>query len=243
MVPTQTVTRHPTSRKSPTIVLLPGLDGTGVAFTEFRAALRDVETCVIRYPTEASGYAFLERHVRACLPADRPILLVGESYGGPLVVSVAASPPPNLVGAALCATFLRCPRPTLRPFRALLRILPARRLPGRLLAPLLLGRFATPRHVETIDSTLAAASPDAMLRRLLDVASVDVTAQARRVEVPSLYLRGSRDRLVPAGAAALVRSFMPAAQLVEIDAPHLLLQVAAQSAAGEMRRFACRQPG
>jgi pimeloyl-ACP methyl ester carboxylesterase len=50
------------------------------------------------------------------------------------------------------------------------------------------------------------------------------------VQVPTLYLRASKDRLVPQAAAALVRSLKANTQVVDVDAPHSLLQVAPHAA-------------
>jgi pimeloyl-[acyl-carrier protein] methyl ester esterase len=230
-------------RPLPEIVLLPGLDGTGIAFRSLREALPEFQSRIVDYPREGSGYPRLLEQVRARLPIENPYLLVGESYAGPLVVSIAAARPANLLGIVLCATFLSCPRPLLGSLRSLLRVLPARRLPARWLAPLLLGKYATPQHCALIDETLAAASPRAMLRRLHDVASVDVTAEARRVEVPALYLRALGDRLVPRPAGERIRATMAGVELVELPAPHLLLQARADLAALRIRGFVHRLVG
>lgn len=60
-----------------TIVLLPGMDGTGALFSEFVAALPPgAETLVVSYPPDqAMGYAELEAFVSAKLPAGTFILL------------------------------------------------------------------------------------------------------------------------------------------------------------------------
>ena len=57
------------TQPAPTLVLLPGLDGTGKLFTRFLDALKasndDVDTRVIAYPTDRPlGYEALEARVR-----------------------------------------------------------------------------------------------------------------------------------------------------------------------------------
>src|SRR5687768_1455482 len=107
-----------------TLVLLPGMDGTGLLFADFVAALgAQVETQVLRYPPdEILGYAELEARVRAALPTDRPLVLLGESFSGPIAISIAATPPPNLRGLILCCTFARFPLPA--SIKALAKLLP-----------------------------------------------------------------------------------------------------------------------
>ncbi len=57
-----------------TLVLLPGLDGTGDLFAPLVDALDpNVPTQIVRYPlADASDYATCEAIARAALPTDRP---------------------------------------------------------------------------------------------------------------------------------------------------------------------------
>jgi pimeloyl-[acyl-carrier protein] methyl ester esterase len=107
-------------------VLLPGLDGTGNFFAPVIDALgSNVQTQIVRYPlSDASDYVTCENIARAALPIDRPYVLLGESFSGPIAVSIAATAPPRLAGLILCSTFVRNPQPHLRFLRSLLPILP-----------------------------------------------------------------------------------------------------------------------
>jgi pimeloyl-ACP methyl ester carboxylesterase len=94
-----------------TIVLLPGLDGTGTLFRplieQLRSPLRPV---VVAYPgMEKIGYRDLLPRVIEALPAEEPFVILGESFSGPLALMAAASRPPGLQGVILCATFVRNP--------------------------------------------------------------------------------------------------------------------------------------
>ncbi|WP_222432862.1 alpha/beta fold hydrolase [Caenimonas sedimenti] len=110
-----------------TLVLLPGMDGTGELFAPFIAAYGGA-TQVVRYPpTAVLNYAGLEEVARSALPRGEPFVLLGESFSGPIAISLAASRPPNLLGVILCCTFARNPRPFLGPFRSLLPMLLASR--------------------------------------------------------------------------------------------------------------------
>jgi len=90
------------------LVLLPGMDGTGQLFEPFVAALgEEFSVQVVRYPaTEPLGYAELASLVRAALPTDRPFVLLGESFSGPIAISVAASAPPQLKEVWCCVVRL-----------------------------------------------------------------------------------------------------------------------------------------
>lgn len=98
------------------IVLLPGLDGTGELFAPLVAAWGDrFRTQVVSYPrAERLGYAALADRVRALLPLHEDYVLLAESFSGPLGVMLAAERPQRLRGLVLCATFARSPLPLLR---------------------------------------------------------------------------------------------------------------------------------
>ena len=92
-----------------TVVILPGMDGTGIELTDFVAALApEVEAIVVTYPNDRPmDYAGHEAVARTSLPIDRPFVLLGESYSGPIAISIAASAPPGLIGLVLCCSFAR----------------------------------------------------------------------------------------------------------------------------------------
>jgi pimeloyl-ACP methyl ester carboxylesterase len=71
------------------------------------------------------------------------------------------------------------------------------------------------------------------------VASVDVSAMLAAVWVPCLYLRASQDRRVPASASVHIPGVMPQVSVVQISAPHCLLQAAPVEAARIVSAFVC----
>ena len=99
-----------------TVVILPGMDGTGIELTDFVAALApELEAIVVTYPNDRPmDYAGHEAVARTSLPIDRPFVLLGESYSGPIAISIAASAPPGLIGLVLCCSFARNPHPRCR---------------------------------------------------------------------------------------------------------------------------------
>lgn len=54
---------------------------------------------------------------------------------------------------------------------------------------------------------------------------------------PRALLTARHDRLIPNAAIRLIRQHAPSAVIVELDAPHFLLQCAAQTSAGVIRQF------
>src|SRR5690349_11939308 len=97
------------------LILLPGMDGTGELFGPLLAELPiELPVAVVSYPDRAASYADHVAVARTELPRDRPFVLLGESFSGPVAVRLAAEAPSNLRGLILCASFLTCPSPLLR---------------------------------------------------------------------------------------------------------------------------------
>src|SRR3984957_19651439 len=97
--------------RTPKLVLLPGLDGTGKLFADFLKTLDlGVSANVVPYPADVPlGYDELEHLVRAALPTRGRFVLLGESFSGPLAIRIAADPPPGLSGLILCVTLASYP--------------------------------------------------------------------------------------------------------------------------------------
>lgn len=223
------------------LVLLPGMDGTGVLFEDFVAALpAGIDASVIRYPVrESLDYASLESLVREQLP-QRPFVLLAESFSGPIGLSIASNPPPLLRGLVLCATFAKLPFPFGRWTTLPVQIAPPRRPPKWLLDVLLLGRHASTHLHAKFAHVMASVSPSVLKHRALLALRVDVSDRLGAVKIPTLYLRAREDRLVGRSAANHLASGIPSMKIAEFDAPHFLLQTrpaeTAIAVAGFIRR-------
>jgi pimeloyl-ACP methyl ester carboxylesterase len=219
--------------------MLPGLDGTGKLLAGFIEALgRHVEARIIEYPLgEPLGYDELELLVRAALPADRPFVLLGESFGGPLAIRIAAAPPDQLRGLVLCATFARTPYPLPRWAGSLASLVPVKGLPRWLRAPLMWGSAQADAAPAESDRATAPVSRAVMRRRLRALLEVDVRDCLGRITHPALILYGLGDRILPRSAANSLAAAVPNAELAPIEGPHLLLQSTPLECAAAVSRW------
>jgi pimeloyl-ACP methyl ester carboxylesterase len=101
-----------------------------------------------------------------------------------------------------------------------------------------LGRYKTGNLLALLEAGLASVTPRVLLERLKGVARVDVSTEAQSVAVPTLYLRATSDRLVPASAGAHIAQCMPLITLRDLEGPHFLLQARADAASEEILSFA-----
>lgn len=231
---------HPAALR---LVLLPGMDGTGDLFEPLLQAMGQRHTVdVLRYPgDEVLGYDELERRVRAQLPAGQPFVLLGESFSGPLAISIAAAPPPDLRGLILCCSFARSPAPGLALLRGgllelAMNFLHSDRMRGPM-RHMLLGRFATPSLAGMLEASLRQVTTTVMARRLKEVQRVNVVDRLSLVRVPAMYLRAMHDRIVPAQAARIIQRALPDLRIVHLPGPHGLLQALPEAAARAIETF------
>jgi pimeloyl-[acyl-carrier protein] methyl ester esterase len=213
------------------------MDGTGELFAPFVRALGvEIPTHVVRYPDRAMDYAAHEQFARASLPADRPFVVLGESFSGPIAVSIAASAPAGMRGYVLCGSFICSPTPTLKRLGPFAALFSPKVMPKALAANFLMGRHATPELREALARSLDSVSASALTARLKAIANVDVCADAQRIRLPGLYLRATEDRVVNESASRVFMEHAANARVVDLEGPHLLLQTKPAEAARELRR-------
>ena len=227
------------NRSRLTLVLLPGMDGTGELFAAFASHMeRDFDTLIVTYPSNTPlSYTALESLVRQSLPTDRPFVLLGESFSGPIAISLSARQLPLQVGLVLCSTFARNPRPIFSHLSFLLGALPFSLAPVGWISKVLLGRFSTKALRAALRQAITQVRPSVMQSRLRSALTVDVSAELAQVSVPTIYLRATHDSVVPVTASTLVSLMHRDTRIIEIEAPHCLLQVAPEEAARHVREF------
>jgi len=224
---------------TPTLVLLPGLDGTGKLFAEFLKALElRLSAQVVPYPPDLPlGYDELESLVRAALPTRGPFVLLGESFSGPLAIRIAARPPPGLAGLILCVTFASNPYPRLAWARRLAAFLPLKSLPRWLRAPLMWGSASPSKAPRQSERAMAGVAANVIRRRIAALLAVDETATLATIAVPTLVLRASRDLVVSKAATDKIMRGIPHARRVDVDGPHLLLKTRPEECAAAVHEF------
>ncbi len=226
------------SVERPTILLLPGMDGTGELFDPLVQAWDGDEPCaVVRYPADrvCSREELLE-HIRQAAPSGQPVVLVAESFSGPLAIELTARRLLDVRALVLCCSFASSPVPLA------LRCLPLpgawiRRTPVSWIRRFLAGADCPPELVARVRRCLRQVDPAVLASRMRQLARVDVREALAGVEVPLLLLTGSNDRLVGPRFAAEILDCQPGAKHLAWEGPHLLLQRRPDEAARAIRAF------
>lgn len=224
------------------VVILPGLDGTASLLADFCASLGGlgVPARAMAYPLDRPwGYSELEAFVRPLLPSSRPFVLVGESFSGPLALSIASCPPAGLAGLVLSTTFACAPVPALSPLASLVRFTPARP-PLPLLSWVLLGPWGTREARSSLASALRQVHPDVLRARAAAALRANVGSVLPSIRVPVLQLVAKNDRMLSRSASLELAAGLPQSQVIEVEGPHLLLQASTLPCAREVAAFVRR---
>lgn len=218
------------------LVLLPGLDGTGRFFWRLERTLSGhVATQVISYPaTPIASYDEVVDDVCARFPTG-PVVLLGESFSGPVAVRVAAALPDRVKGLILAATFVRNPRPKWL-IRALSRYDP-KKSPRKLTCWALRGGVCDQELDALLDEVVAKLPPGVRQSRLRVIASADVLQALLALRCPILALHGNDDWLVPKSSIARTLKSNSNTKLKLLAGPHMLLQRNHDHAASEILDF------
>lgn len=222
-----------------TLVLLPGLDGTGLVFEPLVKHLSaEIDAQIVRYPADRA--ISFQQHVdfaRKQLPKKKPFVLLAESFSGPVALQLLAEPPNNLVGVIFVATFAHHPSPFL--------LDAARFLPQKLLLTLfsttLCSRFfclagASADAINIFHEALASVSLSVLSQRLQILAELPPPPETAFAK-PCLYLQASNDRLVPSRAVAPLQKHLPQLQVEQLSGPHIILLAQPETGARLINEF------
>jgi pimeloyl-ACP methyl ester carboxylesterase len=210
---------------SPTLVLLPGLDGTEVFFRPLLASLPGwINPRVVCFPqTGPSGYGELLSLVRLAVADIPEFFVLGSSFSGPLAVMLAAAEPEKVRGVILSATFLASPRrdlawlrfaaigPVIWTFRAVRRI------------PVWTLRRRSDPFRRAKAETWSRVPAHALAARLRAVMGVDVRDALRACTLPVLCLTFGGDRTVRRDCGEEILQCCPAARFVTLPGGHFAM--------------------
>lgn len=219
--------------RAPTLCLLPGLDGTGRLYRHLARRLDvDFTVRIMAYDSgRFDGYAALADRIATQLPRDEDFVLIAESFAGPLAVELAGRRPPGLRALVLAASFVSSPLPASRLLAGVLAHMPAMLPPGLLLERLLAGRGAGGELRDELRAILRNIPTPVLRARALAALRSDAGGVLKALDLPVLYLEGTRDWLIGRHAGREVLRLARYAELHRIDAPHFLFQVSSAPAA------------
>lgn len=189
----------------PPLVLVPGMDGTGRLFyrqVPLLARRHRVGTYTLRDSAGRMDVLVedLAAVIRTLAPSGAPAIVVGESFGGAIALSLALARPELVFALVVLNSFPRfLPQARLRLAIAALRLIPWQTMPlvRRLTAFRLHSRFTHRAEIHRFLELTRDTSRDGYLARLQILREYDVCDRLGELRMPVLFLASERDHLVP----------------------------------------------
>ncbi len=219
------------------IILLPGLDGTGLFFTPLLSFLDKEKTQVISLPLSADqSYEALTDHVRSQLPKD-DFILIAESFSGPIGVYLAKTQLTNLKAIVFVATFMSPPSKfLLKVFSNFpLQLIFTLPFSSFFLRRILLGNNASEDSLKYFRRVLLSVPRRVIRQRLQSIDTLKISAF--RSNIPTYYIRATDDRLVPAKKLGEFQDTFKEIRLEAMKGPHFILQNCAEKCAELIRKI------
>ncbi len=215
------------------LILLPGLDGSGLLFEPLLNNLKGVKTKVVSYPHDKKmDYKDLIQYVKESLPENEHFSILGESFSGPISIAIAAENHPNLDSLILVGTFIKNPVKFLPEWVRHLVCTPIMILakPFIILKAYLAG-IRKLYLLKLIRRAYSRLNLSVLSLRIKEILSVNVTEQLRSVSVPTCYFRGKRDNMVSQKNLDEILEVKCDVNVYSLDTWHLILQTKPQECA------------
>jgi pimeloyl-ACP methyl ester carboxylesterase len=220
-----------------TLVMLPGLDGTGELFEPaLQLDWGGLRAVAVPLPTNGpQDYESLAQRLAPALP-DGDLVLLAESFSTPLAMRLASQLGDRVKAVVLIAGFCASPQASSLgwlPLRPLFAVSP----PAFFLKQFLTGE-SPPAALLSALTRVIGRVPGAILaervRVVLALREADCPDLGQR---PLLLLQAQQDRVIPWAAQSQLERHFPEATCVWLNGPHLLLQTRTQECRNAVIRF------
>ncbi|MGE5246605.1 MAG: alpha/beta fold hydrolase [Betaproteobacteria bacterium] len=212
----------------PAVVLVPGMDGTGQLFYRQTPSLAHafrVATYALRNDTASMDalVADLAHVIDTVAPVERRAIVIGESFGGALALSLALAQPERVDALVILNSFpYFAPQARLIAAIAALSAMPwgAMSLVRRMTAFRMHSPHTHRQELRRFLELTALASREGYINRLRILRQYDVRDRLHDLRVPTLFLASDRDHLVPSVPQALEMAARVPGAVVRVLAGH-----------------------
>ncbi len=233
------------SSELPTLVLLPGLDGTSLLFKPLLKELDyDGPIHKVNYPANKNlSLRELVNYVSRKLIEIGPVVLLAESFSGLVAIRLKREHPQKIKGIIFCATFHTAPRPILMQIARWLplHLIPLHKVPEFFLKQYCLGKQASKQEVDLLRTVLNQVPSKILLDRLYQIPISKLILQSIPTRLftamPACYIQASEDKLVPEKAVDWFKNNFDMCEVHTIKGPHFILQTKPKECSNIIQRF------
>jgi pimeloyl-[acyl-carrier protein] methyl ester esterase len=207
------------------LVLLPGMDGTGLLFKPLLNELPDgIDAEVICYSTtEQQTYQELSEEVKSKLPTE-PFVLLAESFSGRVAFQLSLDSSIPIKKLILVASFLSNPFPRLGIF---IRMLPlsfilSLPIPKFIVRYFCFGKFCDDELLKIFEKSIRTVTAEVLAFRLRQI--LQLAKPENNSNIDCLIIAATDDRLIPKSTSSLMKCYYKNAKTLAINGPHFLAQ-------------------
>jgi len=208
--------------------MIPGLDGTGNLFEPLINTIhKTFQILVVKYPNEtSSALVDIVHFIRSQIPADRQVILIAESFGGPIAIKLLADGL-RVKACILCATFSSAPRVRLLHLLKLLpiKILPKLYIPSIIANRVFLGKTSKLSTIKLLRKTIRSIEPRILESRINILSELDLLTELKLLpQIPFLFIQPTSDLLVPPESTNSFQEYLERIKFQKIEGGHFILQ-------------------
>lgn len=209
------------------IILLPGVDGTGILFEPFVNTFKaDVPVEVMPLTTDSDQSILNQVSIIEQAVGDEEVILIVESYSGLLAYELAKRNKIRIKQIFFFGCFLQPPS-----FIGKLgRFLPVRLLniiPDKVIAHILFNRWSSVELIALFRKAIAAGNFSNLKKRIRIIGTYHKPSQV--IDVPCVYIQATMDNLVSAYNLKAFEDLCSNLQVEVVEATHMLLQTQPQT--------------
>jgi pimeloyl-[acyl-carrier protein] methyl ester esterase len=222
------------------LILLPGFPGTPDLMYPFENELNGcIRTHVIGFPNRKMTYDDMIVYAEQKIPRDQPLVILGESYSGPVALALVNRNRHDIRGMILCSTFIKKPHSFIvgKTKYMPLTWMFSRPMP-ELVGRLLIGEWNMPiEFLRRLWASSMIIDGEVMAHRVRQLSKSDNFPEPQAPDLPVLIMEAADDRLLSPKNGNIMLRAIPHAVYKKIKGPHLLLQLRPKECAKTVLAF------
>ncbi len=215
---------------------MPGMDGSGFLYQPLSRYLtsKGFDSSIEPLNPHKDKRAYIE-HLEQQY-SNEPVVLIAESYSGHIATELALRGNLEIEKLVIIASFLENPSKftSLEKYLSM-GLLRKPLLPKSILGHVLYGRDATDELILLFKQAMQDVSTEQLATRIADMRSLELPAN--KVSVPTVYIQGAKDWLVPAKNLESYQKVFTQLEVLQLDSPHLVAQAKAKECAEIIESF------